>query len=149
MARPRKTKSGVRIDPKTNKAETGRPSAITDEVIRKLEDALKNDFTVTEACSYAGIGHTTYYDHIKANPDFADKMTRAKKFVFFASKRNIANAIINEGSVEDSWKLLERRQKKLYSLRQELTGKDGENLIPEIGEKEKEKLDNLLENDEV
>ena len=46
-------------------AEVGRPTVMTDETIHKLEEVFALDGTVEEACMFADIGKSTYYDFIK------------------------------------------------------------------------------------
>lgn len=105
------------------------------EVLSKLEEGFKRDFTNEEAARYAGITPATYYNYYNMSSEFREKMDRAKDFLFYAAKNNWANAILGvkdkEGKYitkpdpELSVKFLERRQKHLYSLRTELTGEDG------------------------
>ena len=45
-----------------SKNKGGRPTVMTEDVIRKLEDAFAHDLSDTEACLYAGIGRTTLFD---------------------------------------------------------------------------------------
>jgi len=104
---------------------------LTLEVLSKLEEALKNDFTIQEACIYAGINDSSYYNYQMLSTQFRLKMERVRSFVSFAAKRNVAKAVV-EGSIEDSWRYLARRQKKLYSTRSELSGEDGEPLKMEV-----------------
>jgi len=111
------------------KSKAGRPTVLTEEVVRKFEEAFKNDFTDTEACLYAQISRETYYFHKSKNKIFSDKMDTAKQFPFFLAKKNIMQAI-QKGMVEDSWKFLSKRQKELYSDRLEQTGANGTPLIP-------------------
>lgn len=101
---------------------------LTDKVLSDLTNAFNNDFTVEEACVYAGIVKDTYYNWVKLSDEFAGMMERAKLFVFYAAKRNIAQAV-NKGSIEDAWKLLSKRQKDIYSDRQEQTGEGGSPLF--------------------
>lgn len=101
---------------------------LTDKVLSDLEDGLRHDFTVEEACLNAGIRKDTFYNWLKLSDEFAEYIDRAKQYVAIAAKRNIAGAVTNDKSIEDSWKYLERRQKKLYSLRHELTGEEGDAL---------------------
>ena len=103
---------------------------LTDQVISDLQGALNQDFTVEEACLYAGIAQDTYYRWVKESEEFKDLMRRAKLFVFFKAKQNIAECVV-KGSIEDSWKLLSKRQKELYSDRQEMTGSNGESIKTE------------------
>lgn len=45
-----------------------------------IEDCLKQDCTIEEACMYAGISVPSYYVHRRKNPDFAIRMDRARQF---------------------------------------------------------------------
>lgn len=97
--------------------KTGPKPLLDDEdIVRKLEEAFKNDFTQYEACLYAGISEDTYSRRIKSDEKFAERMASAKQFPFFLAKRNIIKAL-NKGEVEDSWKFLQKRQKDIYSDR--------------------------------
>jgi len=102
---------------------------LSDKMLSDLEDGFKRDFTIEETCLFAGIHKDTYYEWRKRSDEFATRMDRATSFVVFAAKRNIAQRIVNEESVEDSWKYLSRKQKNLYSLRTELTGNEGKEII--------------------
>ncbi len=102
---------------------------LTERVMSDLTEAFRNDFTVEEACLYSGISKDTYYEWEKQSDEFTESMERAKQFIAIASKKNIARAVIDSNSVEDSWKYLERRQKSLYSQRKEVTGEDGTQFI--------------------
>lgn len=110
------------------KNKGGRPTVVTPEVIAKLIEAFKNDFTQKEACIYACISEDTYIRKYANDKSFAAQMDGAKAFLFFAAKRNIAQAVANKKDVENSWKYLSKRQKDVYSDRSELTGKDGGDL---------------------
>ena len=98
---------------------------LTDEAIRKLEEAFRFDFTVREACSHAGIHNQTYYNWCERSREFSDRMDDAKTFLGKSAKQNIVRAITKDGSIQDSWTYLNKRQKAIYSDRQELTGADG------------------------
>lgn len=106
---------------------------LTDKVLSDLEDGFKNDFTVEESCLFAGIRKDTFYNWLKLSDEFAERIDKAKQFVSIAAKRNIAQAVITHKSVEDAWKYLERRQKKLYSQRTEQDITSGNKPIPLLG----------------
>lgn len=53
---------------------------IGEEHYRILEDCLRQDCTIEEACMYAWISPASYYVHKKNNPDFAVRMDRARQF---------------------------------------------------------------------
>ena len=53
---------------------------ITEEHFKIIEDCLRLDFTITEACDAAGISLSSYYHHYKTDEDFALRMDRARNF---------------------------------------------------------------------
>lgn len=54
------------------KYNTGRPTVMTAEVIRKLHEAFCVGATDIEACSFAEIAPQTLYNFQKENPDFLE-----------------------------------------------------------------------------
>lgn len=53
---------------------------ITEEHLKTIEDCLRLDFTITEACDAAGISVSSYYLYYKKDSDFALRMDRARNF---------------------------------------------------------------------
>ena len=53
---------------------------INEEHFKIIEDCLRLDFTITEACDAAGISLSSYYHHYKTDEDFALRMDRARNF---------------------------------------------------------------------
>ncbi len=105
----------VKVKEKPRKSNAGRPSLFTEERVRKLEQGFRNDLTVDECCTYAGISKETYYEWCNKDKDFLTRMESAKRYLFIIAKNNITNALAKNKSVEDSWKFLQKRQKDLYS----------------------------------
>lgn len=87
-----------------------RPTKMTEEVVAKLEEALKDDLTVEQACAYAGIHKSTFYREFQDDLDFATKMQRAKQYIFHKAQKNVVKSILN-GSTEDSKWYLSRKYK--------------------------------------
>lgn len=102
------------------KSIAGRPTKLTNDVVKKLEEAFKYDFTIDEACYYAGISRESYYNYCEKDKTFLTKMDAAKAFVAMAAKKNVARAITDENSIENSWKYLQKRQPDLYSEKQKI-----------------------------
>lgn len=75
---------------------------------------------ISDACAYAGMSVDWYNDHLKAEPDFAQKVERAK-----AKRKALALRRILEAG-ETSWQAqawyLERVHSEEYALKQRLTG---------------------------
>jgi len=124
------------------KSKAGRPRVITDEVIAKLEESFKYDFTVDEACRYAGIDPATYYRKRQDDEIFCEKMDRAKDYVLTKAKKNIQIAV-DEGDTELSVKILKMRQNKIYNERtvNEIEGEVGVKKADQLADA----LDDILE----
>lgn len=56
----------------------GRPSALTPEVVKKLEDSFHIDSTVEDACKYAGISKVTFYKYYEKDELFMNKIDAAR-----------------------------------------------------------------------
>ena len=54
--------------PKSEHKPNGRPCEMTEEKVKKLEEAFALDCTIAEACFYADITKPTYYAWIEKNP---------------------------------------------------------------------------------
>mgnify|MGYP001588212669 CR=1 FL=1 len=65
----------------------GRPTVVTPEVVRKLEQAFSIDATITEACSYAGISRDTFYRWKDENPELYDKMESLRETPVLAMRQ--------------------------------------------------------------
>ena len=75
------------------KSKRWRPTKINEESVGKLEEIFKRDWNVSEACSYAGIHRDTYYQNLKKNKEFSDRMERARMFPFIYAKKKLFEAI--------------------------------------------------------
>lgn len=112
--------------------KTLRKGTLTDDVLLKLEEGHKNDFTIEETCTYAGISAETYYNYCLWSSEFKEKMENAKRFLFIAAKKNIMNAVTKRANIDSSWKLLERRQKHIYAPSSEVTVKDPNKVLEDL-----------------
>lgn len=106
----------------------GRKTVITPEIEVKLEEMFRIDATTGEACTYAGIAQSTFYEHMKKDEKFKQKMENSRNFPFLVAKKVIIKAI-NDGNGELALKVLKSRQREIYYEKTkndtELTGKDG------------------------
>lgn len=125
MARPtKKNPEGKQKSPK-----------LTPETIRKLEGAFAIDATVGEACYYANISQDTYYRWIKKFPELSEKFKRLRQKPILTARQEVVKGLAN--NPEFSLKYLERKKKDEFSLRTEVSGIDGKDLIPEKNEQVK------------
>jgi predicted DNA-binding protein YlxM (UPF0122 family) len=72
------------------------PYKITEEVVRLLEEAFSVDAPVTEACKYAGIARTSYYDYIKAHPEIKDRFARLKMMPRYKMRSVLTKAAMKD-----------------------------------------------------
>lgn len=112
-------------DGKPKKGRGGRPPIDRTKALRYLVEAFKLDATDEEACSYAGVSESWYYDEMKKKDEFSEQIHRAQRYPFLVAKGSVVGAM-ETGDNITGLKYLERRQKKLYSPRVEVTGEDGD-----------------------
>jgi hypothetical protein len=122
-----KEKMKTKIKQKPKGKKRGRKPIISADDIRKLEAAFHNDYDISEALIYSGVKRTTYYAELKRNEQFANKMKEAQSKVSMKCKSVIVEAILNGDPLNARW-WLERRRRKDYATRSELTGEDGEKI---------------------
>lgn len=108
----------------TDKPKVGRPTKMTSEILNKLEEAFIDDLTDQEACIYAGISHTTFYNYQKDNPEFIERKEQLRGALGIKAKENIAKAIRKGDKKTSKW-WLSRKRKGEFSTRTELTGDEG------------------------
>jgi len=113
--------------------KTGRPSSITEEIIQKFEQCYRDGSTDREACLVTGIPESTYYENLKNNKDFSDRIDIAKEYTTQLAKAIIARKVAR-GDLDTAKWWVERKNKKAFSSRTELSGPDGESLKIQIVE---------------
>ena len=99
-----------------------RPRKITKEVVGKLELAFSRGLNITEACDFVGLSRDTYYEKLKNDKGFSDKMSRAQNHLISSAKINIA-AGIESGDIDLSKWYLERKCKDEYSVKRDIDAK--------------------------
>jgi len=110
------------IQHKPIKKKIGRPTVMTLDVLAKLEQAFAIDATVEEALSYAELKPNAYYDYLKANPDFSQRILDLRNRPVLKARQTIVKGLDDAKNAQ--W-YLERKRKKEFAERQELTGEDG------------------------
>jgi hypothetical protein len=104
----------------------GRPTVMTPEVIAKLEEAFAWGCTDIEACLWADIAPATLYQYQEKNPEFTERKEELKETPIMLARQSVLRGMKN--NPELALKFLERKAKKEFSLRSELTGADGKDL---------------------
>ena len=113
----------------------GRPTVMTPEAIAKLEEAFSNGASDLEACFLANISKDSLYRYQQENPEFCDRKEALKDMIKYQARLAIKEALNDEKTkVETAKWYLERKDKRNFSTRTELTGEDGEKLQPVLVE---------------
>lgn len=86
----------------------GRPTKFDETIVGKLEAAFQNGFNITEACQYAEIDRTTYYDWLAQDDIFSYRMSVAQSAPTRAAKALVISAI-QKGDANLAFRWLERR----------------------------------------
>ena len=79
MKKQKQDKSSVKKNKKNNTNKVGRPTKLSDEVVRKLESAFSIGCNVSQACLHAGISRDTFYKFIDKNKEFSDRFNIKNK----------------------------------------------------------------------
>lgn len=107
-------------------AEVGRPNAITEDKLRKLDFYFAKGLTDAQACLLAEIAPSTLYLYCKENPEYSERKESLKESPKIKAKINIAESI-EGGNLYDSRWYLERTDKEFNPKSQvDVGNKDGE-----------------------
>ena len=98
------------MTPKTN----GRPSVLTKPTVLKLEQALRDGFTIEMACHLSGISRSTYYAHLQNDVEFMNTMELSQSWATERAKQVVIQAI-NKGDLKAAQWWLERKLRGEFS----------------------------------
>lgn len=107
----------------------GRPTVFTEVVLQKLEYAFSLGCTDREACFYAGISQASLYDYQNANPEYVERKEALKEMLIFKARETLSKTI--EDPKNSQW-YLERKNKKEFAQRSELSDPNGEGFVFKI-----------------
>jgi hypothetical protein len=100
----------------------GRPTKMTPETLKKIEEAFLLGCTDLEACLYAGISPPTLYTYQKDNKEFLDRKETLKSNPVMKARKVLLDAL-DDGDVLTAHKIIERKEGT--KIKQELSGVDG------------------------
>lgn len=103
-------------------SKVGRPTVMTEEVIRKIEEVAALDGSIEEMAYYAGIHRDTIYAKMKEDKEFSDRINDLRERPILKARQTIVKNLEHPESAK--W-YLERKKKLEFAQRSELTGKDG------------------------
>ncbi len=95
-------------------AGMGRPTVMTKQVLKNLEDAFRIGCPDREACIYAEISLQTLYNYCEKHPEFLEQKEAWKEVPILKARGNIIEAL-HKKSVGDSWQYLIRKRKAEFA----------------------------------
>jgi hypothetical protein len=116
---------------KSESNHNGRPTIMTPETVKKLKEGFAQGFSVDNACIWADISKQTYYTYCEKQVGFLDYCKTLQKKPLIKSIL-VINKALNEGDVSTAKWYAERKAKDEFSLRQEITGEDGEPIKQDV-----------------
>lgn len=96
--------------------------------VKKLEEAFSIGASISEACMYADISRDTYYRWIGQNKALLERFEMLLEKPILTARQSVVGAL--KSNPELALKFLERKRKKEFSPRMEMTGEDGQPLMP-------------------
>ena len=102
----------------------GRPTKLTDEVRKKMEEVAALDGTIEEMAYYCDVARQTIYDWLKNDKEFSDKIDRLRERPILAARQTVVKEA--KANYSNAMDYLSRKRKNEFSTRSELAGKDGE-----------------------
>jgi hypothetical protein len=90
----------------------GRPRLDTDIIRAKIEEAASLDASVEEIAFYADISRETYYEILKRDPEFADRVAKLREKPILMARQRVIKGI-NE-SYSNAADYLKRKRRKEF-----------------------------------
>lgn len=81
--------------PKRNDSKPEAPTsgALSEDIIRRLEDAFSLGCTDAEACCFAGVTLQSFQEHLKADPAFKDRREILKQRPQLLARQTVFKAL--------------------------------------------------------
>jgi len=92
----------------------GRPPVVTKIIVQKIEQALRDGFSIEKTCYLSGISRSTFYDHLHSDPDFSDKIQLAQAWATERAKQVVIKEI-GKGNLKAAQWWLERKARQEFS----------------------------------
>ena len=101
-------------------ADTGRPTSMTPEVIRKLEEVFALGGTDKEACFWADISPETLYSYQRTHPEFTERKEALKQQPILKARQTVVRSLNNP---RDAQWFLERKSSE-FKQKTDITTND-------------------------
>jgi hypothetical protein len=103
---------------------SGRPTVVTQKVVRLLVTCFHNGLTVRQACWQSGISHEAYYQRLREDAEFSDIMAKAQDLPYITAKINIVTAIKKGDLSASKWWLDRKAREEFGSIANRLNPGD-------------------------
>jgi len=103
----------------SKKSNAGRPTVMTDDVLRKLDECFLADLSDKQACYIVDINPESLYAYQREHPEYTERKATLKNMTTAKAKMNISKEI-NDADKEISKWYLERKLKSEFSTKQEV-----------------------------
>jgi hypothetical protein len=97
----------------------GRPTKMTLDTIKRLEEAFAMGCSDLEACFWADISKAALYEYQLRNPAFTDRKEALKERPIFLARKAMMNNLEGGEDADFALKYAERKKKDEFSLRTE------------------------------
>lgn len=140
-----KKKSGRPTKHQVRYRNSGRPTAMTEQTLQKLKEGFAQGFSIENACIWADIAESTYYDYASKNPNFSELCKTLQKKPLIKSIL-VINKALNEGDIGTAKWYAERKGKDEFSTKTEtqLSGEITEKVVY-IDKEEKEEYNKHID----
>ena len=61
------------------KNAVGRPPKMSMKIIDKLSDSISRNYNVSDSCKFAKISRSTFYQYLRTEPIFTEKIATARE----------------------------------------------------------------------
>lgn len=112
-----------------------RPTAMTEEVISKLEEAFAWGSSDVEACLWADIAPATLYNYQEKNPEFLERKNALKETPILLARKSVVKSLSRDPKL--AMDFLSRKAKAEFSTKTEIDAKV-EQVTPILGGTTKE-----------
>ena len=109
----------------------GRPTVITKATVQKLEQAFRDGFTIERACQLSCISRSTFYDHLRSDPDFSDKISLAQTWATERAKQVVIKEI-DKGNLKAAQWWLERKSRAEFAFNEQPVQENEKNLFAKL-----------------
>ena len=95
-----------------------KPTVFTPETLKKLEEAFAIGATDSEACFYADVSTSAFYEYQNRTEWYLERKNALKEKPILKARQEVVKWL--DGNAEFALKYLERKRKSEFSLRQEI-----------------------------